>query len=823
MRVPLSWLKDYVDWPWEPGELAERLTMAGVKIEKLVRLGDGLRGVVAARVVSVRPHPGAPAEAEGEGGLWLVDVTTGLEPHRVVAGIANMGVGDIVAYAPPGSALPGGWEIGVARLRGVDSEGMLLSLSELALGEKPREGEGILVLPPDVAPGTDIAAYMGLPEPLLELDLTPNYAAHCQSIVGVAREVAALTGAGPAGVRRPDPTAGAVPAGEPAAATVRVTIQKPERCPRYVARVVRRVSQGPSPWWMQLRIVGAGMRPINSIVDITNYVMLEYGQPLHAFDLAEVAGRHIIVRCAEPGEEMVTLDGVTRRLEPDLLVIADADRAVALAGVMGGLTSEVGPKTRDILLESAHFDARTVRRAATRLALPSEAAARFDKGADPGVVDEASLRAATLIAGLAGGVLAPGSVDAHPVPLRPREACLRTDRASVLMGVDVTPAEAAGHLARLGFMVEVDAVGDNILRVTIPTWRSDVAGEADLIEEVARMYGYDRVPAALPYSVTTVGGRSATWRLADRARRAMAALGFAETVSMSLVDPETAGRLTPVESAPLALANPLAANQSVLRTGLLGGLVEAAVRNLRRAERSVRLFELGPVYWPRREELSPTALPDERTHLSAVAVGAMPEGLGPTAGWKPDFFYLKGVAGTLLRELGVEGYEVRRTDDVRFHPGRQAGLRAEGPDGTTVELGVIGEVHPQAAAEYGLEEAGLALEVDLGAILTVSTASLRFEPLPRFPAVTRDVAVVLPEEVEAADIRSVIKRTAGDLCAAVTLFDLYRGHPVPEGHRSSAWRVVYRSPERSLTDTEVDGIHARVRGALERELGATLR
>lgn len=823
MRVPLSWLKEYVDWPWEPDELAERLTMAGVKIEKVVWLAEGLRGVIAARVLGVRPHPEAPPEASGDGGLWLVEVDTGTGPRRVVAGIANMAVGDSVAYAPPGSALPGGWDITVARLRGQESWGMLISMSEMILGEKPREGEGILILPPDVAPGTDLATYMGLPEPLLELDLTPNYAAHCQSLVGVAREIAALTGKGPAGLSWPDPGAGAEPSGEPAKAVVKVTIREPERCPRYVARVIRGVGPGSSPWWMQLRILGAGMRPISNIVDVTNYVMLEYGQPLHAFDLAAVAGGHIIVRSAELNETLVTLDGATRRLEPDLLVIADERQGIALAGVMGGQTSEVGPGTRDILLESAHFDPRTVRRAATRLGLPSEAAARFEKGADPGVVDAASLRAATLIAALTGGNLAPGSVDAHPLPYQPREATLRVGRASVLIGAKVTAAEAASYLGRFGFITRPEGADSSTLRVTIPSWRSDVSGEADLVEEVARLYGYQRVTPTLPACATTVGGRSAAWRLADRARLALAGLGFAESIGFSLVDPETAGRLSPVPAGPLVLANPLAANQSALRTGLWGGLMEAVLHNLRRAERTVRLFELGPVYWPPAEGLSATALPEERPFLAALAVGALPEGLGPTAGWEPDFFYMKGVAEAVLRELGVDRWTVGRTGDRRLHPGRQAGLRAEGPDQTTVELGVIGELHPQVSGDYGLDQRILALELDLTAVLAVSTVSVRFEPLPRFPAVTRDVAVVLPEQVEADRVRSVIAAAAGELCAGITLFDLYRGHPVPEGHRSLAFRVVYRSPERSLTDAEVDGIHARVRQVIQQELGATLR
>lgn len=836
MKVPLSWLREYVDWPWEPQELADRLTMAGVKIETVQNVGEGVHGVVAARVLKVEPHP----NQDGAPGHWVVDLDAGTARRQAVAGIANMKPGDIVPYAPPGSALPGQWKIGLANIRGVASEGMLLSLSELILGEKPREGESILVLPADLAPGADLAQALGLPDTVLELDLTPNYAVHCQSVIGVAREIAALTGAGPAGVRRPDPHAELRPQGPPAAQTCKVTIEDPDLCSRYIARVIRGVTLGPSPWPVQFRVLAAGMRPINNIVDATNYVMLEYGQPLHAFDLERVAGHHIIVRRATPGERLITLDGVERALLESDLVIADEAGAVAVAGVMGGENSEVRPDTKDILLESATFEPRSVRRTATRLALPSEAAGRFDKGVDPEGAEPASARSAALIAQVAGGVVAPGAADCYPTPYQPREVALRTPQVSALLGVELERAEVSSFLALLGFGArpvawepdDAHLPGDRRaarptagadLIVSIPSWRRDVSEEADLAEEVGRLFGYDRIAPTLPRGVTTVGSVPFRTRLGERARRAMVSLGFAEMVSSSFVDPAGDATLSPVTGRALVLSNPLTGTQSAMRTGLLCSLVEVVVRNRARAERDLRLFEVAPVYWPGEGELGPANLPVEKRWLAAVALGRGPEVSWRDPGRMPDFYYAKGLAAAVLRDLGVAGWRAEPSRDRRFHPGRQAKVVAAGSREATVELGTLGELHPRVLRSYDIDERVVALELDLDAVAGAGAAHVRFEELPRYPAVTRDVAVILPETVEAGRIEAVISAAAGALGAQVELFDVYQGHPVSAGQRSTAWRVTYRSTERSLTDAEVDEVHRHVRAALERKLGATLR
>jgi len=862
MRVPLSWLRDYVDWPWEPGELADRLTMAGVKVEAISRLGEGLQGVIAARVLDVRPHPNlTPGEGgESKDGHWVADLETGRGRRQVVAGIANMKPGDIVPYAPPGSVLPGGREIGTVNIRGVVSEGMLLSLSELVLGEKPREGEAILVLPSHLAAGKDLGEALGLPETVFELDLTPNYATHCQSILGVAREVAAQTGAGPAGIRYPDPYPSLRPSGPPASESADVTIADPDLCSRYVARVIRGVKLGPSPWLVQFRVLAAGMRPLDNIVDATNYVMLEYGQPLHAFDLEDLEGAHIIVRRARAGETIVTLDGTRRALAEEMLVIADEGRAVAVAGVMGGDSSGVTAKTRDVLLESAWFHPRSVRRTATRLGLASEASGRFEKGVDPDAVNPASARCAGLIAESSGGLVAPGSVDRHPGPRQPREVLLRTSRVSALMGVGLERAEVSSYLTLLGFgtrpvtwegnrsepladgegspaapgpktdifpgdrLGSRSGAGGNLM-VAIPSWRGDVEGEADLIEEVARLFGYNCVPPTLPRGVTTVGRRPTWSRLAERARRTMVSAGFSEVVSFSLVDAAADKLVSPVDREPLVLANPLSTAHSAMRTSILVNLLEALLRNTSHAERALRLFEVGPVYWSTPGELGPGNLPDERKFLGAVVLAERLDASWQVPGVTPDFHYIKGLVELLMRDLGVAGWTLRRGDDRRFHPGRQAvlTLREAGRDTPVVEVGVFGELHPAVTRAFDIDDRVMALELDFSALVAASTADVRVEDIPRYPAVTRDVAVVLPDEAEAGRIEEVIRGAAGELGVAVELFDVYKGHPVPDGCRSTAWRVTYRRPERSLTDAEVDEVHGRVRTALEKELGATIR
>ncbi|HLS88317.1 MAG TPA: phenylalanine--tRNA ligase subunit beta [Sphingobacteriaceae bacterium] len=844
MRVPLSWLKEFVAVDLDGRELADRLTNLGLEVEQVIRPQGEARGLVIGRIQSVEPHPGAD-------NLLVCRVDVGHRVLTVVTGAANPRPQAWVVAAPPGSRLPGGQELAVRSIRGIDSEGMLCATWELGLPsaartDEERLAEGLLILPDGdgLRPGMDALPVLGLDEEVLELSLTPNYAVHCQSIVGVAREVAALL---EIPLRLPDPRAGlplgaaqaaaAVQGGEEAGGAggraepwARVTVEEPDLCSRYIARGVTGIRLGPSPLLIQQRLQLCGMRPINNVVDVTNYVMLETGQPLHAFDLAKLAGRHIVVRNAREGESVVTLDGVERNLTTGDLVIADAQRPQALAGVMGGALSEVGPDTTAILLEAAIFERSTVFRASRRLGLRTEASARFDKGVDPEAVDAASLRAAVMIAQLAGGSLIPESIDVGAPPprrvitMRPRRvrSLLVPERAA---GRDDAPDLAddviTGHLERLGFQVEPDpeaGAGEERYRVTVPSYRADVTGEADLAEEVGRLLGYDRIPALLPLSAMAGGARSPRQQGLLTVRRLMAAAGYHEVVTWSFARADLAGRLRLPHDHPqhraLAIANPMSEDQARLRTTLLGGLLDTAAYNLRHQNEDLTLFEVGTVYLP-----GPSAgeLPLEKAYLGLLARGVPHRDHWQGSGPAVDFFAVKGVLEHVARRLATP-LDFAGTDLPFLQPGQAAQLACAG-----APAGWLGKLHPDIAAQWDLPEDIFVAEVDLDVLLAARQESVRFQPLPRFPAVQRDVSVVVPEDLPVARIQEVITAAGGSLLEHVSVFDEYRGSQVPDGCRSLAFALTYRSRERTLTDAEVDQVHEGVREALVQQLGAALR
>ncbi len=820
MRVPYAWLKEYVDIDMSPEELARVLTMQGVNVDAVERPA-AFSGVVVGRVLEVAPHPNADrlrvcrvdvGEGNGSDGRY----------RTIVCGAPNVAAGQHVPVALPGAELPGGVRIGRTRLRGVDSEGMICSARELGLPD-PSGGAGIMVLP-ELPVGEDLKAALGLEDAVLVLDLTPNYAAHCQSMIGVAREVAASRGAA---VRRP-----AVRLAESARATAsaaRVRIEAPELCPRYAARVIRGVRVGPSPLWLQRRLEAAGMRPINNVVDVTNYVMLELGQPLHAFDYDRLAGsgpdvKEIIVRRAREGEKIVTLDGQERALLPDDLVIADARGAVAVAGVMGGESSEVTVETVNILLESACFDPLAVRRTARRLGIRSEAAARFEKGVDPEGCGFAADRAAGLIQGLAGGEVLRGLLDEHPRPLKRRRVTLRPERLNALLGTDLDASDIAAYLGRLGFDVQ-DAAGEALL-VTVPTYRPDVASEADLAEEVARLHGYENIPTRLPRSPAVPSPLGRQRALAEAAREVCLAAGLTEVMTYSFMGTELLDRAGVPDDdwrrAAIPLANPLSADQAVMRTCLLPLLLEALAHNARHQQADAALFELGRVYLPSRLPLA--ELPEESLVLALAAAGRVeePHWQGPPR--EADFYYLKGVVEAIGERLGLAGrLAFERAALPGFHPGRTARVLLCRPAGEPVEVGVVGEVHPDVAEAFDLPGRACAAELDFSALLAGADPVRTYQQLPRYPAVDRDLAFILRDDVPAARAEEVIRVAGGDMLEKVTLFDVYRGAGIPPGHRSLAYTLVYRAPDRTLTDAEVDAAHDRVRQRLGEELGARLR
>lgn len=800
MKVPYRWLLEYVDCPWEPEELADRLTMCGLKVEAMHPVGQGVEGVVTARVDRLERHPEADS-------LYVAAVSAGDRTVTVVTGADNVRVGDVVPLAPAGARLPGGRVIEKAVLRGVASDGMLCSEAELQLGD---DAGGIMILPPDTPVGAPLGDVLALDDWVLELEVYPNRP-DCLGVVGVAREVAAMCGKP---LRLPDSS---FPEEGPSAAdATRVTIEDDDLCRRYIAHLADGVRVGPSPAWLQQRLRAVGMRPISNVVDITNYVMHEWGQPLHAFDFTTLAGGEIRVRRARPGESLRTLDGRDRTMAPDMLVIADAERPVAVAGIMGGADTEVGDGTEQVLLESACFQPLSVRRTARQLGLRTEASHRFEKGLDPELPLIAARRALHLLHRLAGARVFAGAVDAYPRPATQRTVLMSPARVNRFLGLELTPEVMTDWLERLEFRVRPAADGQ--LEVEVPFHRRDVEREADLAEEIVRMHGFDGVPSTLPGGAARSGGPEGELLALDRVRDVLVGLGFLEAVTYSFVSPRYDDDLRLDADHPwrrhVRLRNPLSEEQSVMRTNMIGGLLEAAARNRARRVRDVHLFEIGATFEP---AANPDEQPAEPRKLGLLMTGRMPESVWGLPERRADFFALKGA----IEELAV-ACRVRPTfhpsSHPSLHPGRQAEIRLDDEP-----VGIVGEVHPLVAQAFEAPEGTCVAEIALSPWLRAFDAVPRFQGLPRYPLVRRDLALLVPKERTAAAVEDVMRRAAGPWLEELTLFDVYEGPQVPEGYRSLAYALGFRSPERTLTDDEVTEVVTRVEAALEAEAGVRVR
>lgn len=809
MRVPLSWLKEWVDVPWEVGELADRLTAVGIEVDTIEYPGSDITGVVLARIVDVTRHPQADR-------LWVCKLDIGRDVVTVVTGAPNVtdGKNAWVIYAPPGAQLQGGVQIGTREVRGVESQGMLCSTWELGLPsdaktDEERLAEGVLLLPADQSfkPGDDARPVLQLGEPVLVLELTPNLAAHCQSILGVAREIAAIT----AQPLRVPPLPEVEEIEEDVSRLTRVNIDAPDGCTCYIARIIDGVEIGPSPLWLRRRLQLAGMRPINNVVDVTNYVMLEMGQPLHGFDHDRLAEGRIVVRRAHAGERIITLDGNERELSASDLVIADAHEPVALAGIMGGANSEVTPSTRRVLLESAHFTPQGILRTSRRTGLRTEASVRFEKGLDPTGPEPASRRAAVLIAALARGRLIKGRVAAQASPVTRKLIPLRPDYINGLLGTNLPADVIKDHLQRYGFVIRGE-------QVEVPDHRTDVHGEADLAEEVARLYGYDRIPAVPPPGTAVGSGRSDTDRVFLNLKRKIVSCGFTEITTFSFAAASLPDQLRLPQDHPqrraIKIANPMSEDQAALRTTLLGGALTVIRNNARHRLDNLALFELGTVYLPDPE--SDTLVTEDR-HLLLAACGDLRPRHWQSKPETADVYFLKGVlerlAHYLRRDLTIAGAQL-----PFLHPGRSATLRCN-----DVDLGYLGELHPDLCEEWELPPRVVVAEVNLSRWMAQPALAWELRPIPRFPAIERDVAFELPDTIPAIEAEQLIRREGGQWLESVTLFDVYRGKQVAEGNRSLAYTLRYRAPDRTLTDEAVDAVHNRVRQALVEELGATLR
>ncbi len=805
MKVPLSWLKDYVDITVSPEELAHRLTMAGTEVEKIERTADW-DNVVVGHVRAVNPHPNADR-------LTLVTVFNGEEEVEVVCGAPNVAEGQTIAYASVGAVLRDAYSddpeatrrLKKSKIRGVESQGMVCSEKELGLSD---EHEGILELQTEAAPGTPLGEVLG--DTVLEAELTPNRP-DCLGLVGIAREVAVLTGQElrlpPLDYSDEAPEAGSL-------ASVR--IDDPDLCPRYTGAVIRGVKIGPSPAWLADRIRAIGERPINNIVDVTNYVMFELGQPLHAFDYDRVKDHEVIVRRAKPGEKIVTLDGEERKLDEEMLLIADPEKGIGLAGVMGGANSEIDGATTNVFLESATFNGSNNRRTSSVLGLRSQATIRFEKGLRSGLSEVALRRATRLILEVAGGTAAEGIIDAHPgKDAEQQTVSLSREKLDRVIGTSFADEKVTSTLSALGF--EVSSAGDG-WEAQIPFWRPDVTIPEDLIEEIARIVGYDEIP------VTPPAGRVPSWQprpeigVRHRVSDALVRAGMQEIISYSATN-ETNEQRVPLQNGALEsvrLMNPISTDHAVMRRSLRESLLNAVERNLRTWRGPVALFEAGHVFGSAGE-----GLPDEKVMVAGAFAGLSAEASWTTQAKQADFYDAKGAVEQLLAELHAEG-EFTAAEDPALVPGRTAVITV--PLAGGVQLGVVGEVRPEVLEVFDIEVPVAMFELELDALLSVTKAVAPadiYSPIVRYQDSERDLALLVDRSVTAAEIVAIARKNR--LVTSATVFDVFEGKGLPEGKKSLAVRIVYQSPNRTLTADELTKSESAILRALEQQLGATLR
>ena len=798
MKVSLKWIEDYVDITLPPAELAERLTMAGIEVSGVQVIGGSWGKIVVGQIVAINSHPNADR-------LYLPTVDLGTEQQTVVCGAPNLKVGDKVVFAHVGAQLIDGhsgqvFRLKAAKIRGVVSGGMVCSEKELGISDSH---EVIMVLPAEAPVGTPLVDYIG--DVIFDLEVTPNRP-DCLSVIGVAREVAALTGKE---IRLPEVSYNE--AGSDIDQQVSVEIKAPDLCPRYCASLITGLKVAPSPGWMQQRLLACGMRPINNIVDVANYVMLEYGEPLHTFNYHQMRGKKIIVRRADEGETMVTLDGVKRVLSRDMLVIADQEQAVAIAGVMGGAESEVTEQTTAIFLESASFNPQSIYYTGNSLNIPSEARLRFERGISPELTIPALKRTTQLLVQLGGGKAAKGLIDAYPGKRERKPILLTTGRVKRLLGVEFRLDQITGALASLGFDCKP---ADSGVWVTAPYWRSDINLAEDLVEEVARIIGYDKIPATMLTEPIPHQTPDPILSLKQTVKLSLMGYGFQEVLTYSLTSLELLNKLLPsphpFEPAPLRVASPMTAEQEYLRPSLRANLLAALAANRRHEEGGIRLFELGKVYLPRQNDL-----PAEPEVVCGLLSGPRYEESWHAGDEALDFFDAKGVVEGLLSQFGIEA-SFEPGGDESLHPSKQAAIVIDNN-----RLGVIGELHPKVAEAFELARDVYLFEINLMALLPFTLGHKLFQPIPRFPAVVRDIALVVDAGVTHRRAQDIIK--GFPLVTQVTLFDVYAGGQLPPGKKSLAYRITFQSPSHTLTDEEVNKVLEQILDKLSKQLGASLR
>jgi len=797
MLVPVNWLKDYVNIEEiSIKELDERLVMSGSKTEGIKTFSEEIEGVVTGRIVEINSHPNADK-------LLITKVDVGTEIIQIVTGATNLKEGDIIPVALAGAKLPGGLKIKKGKLRGEISNGMLCSAEELGFPDNvvPKESkDGIFILNGDFELGVDILEVLDLKDSVIEFEITPNRS-DCLSMIGMARETAATFN-----LNLKYPSIEIKEEVDDIKDYTSIEVLDKDLCPRYSARIIKDIKIQPSPSWMQIKLMKAGVRPINNIVDITNYVMLEYGEPLHAFDIDKLEENRIVVRRARKGEEIKTLDGVVRKLSEDVLVIADGKRPVGIAGIMGGEDSEVTKNTKAILVEAACFDKTSIRNSSRSLGLRTEASSRFEKGIDPNIVTVALERTCQLIEALGAGKVVKGTLDIYRDIRTNNTISVRPKRINKLIGIKLDTEEIIDILERLELKVEKK---EELLEVTIPTFRSDLEQEIDIVEEVARIYGFDIIKSTLPPG-TNWGGRTNAQEIEHYTKNILNALGLNEISTYSFVSPKVYDQINlPGDSFyrnALKLINPLGEEYSIMRTTLVPNMLEVLSRNYNRNVSRAMAFELGRVFIPK--ELPIKELPIEKNLLVLGMYGD-----------KIDFYTIKGILCNLFDKLGIKGYSFEpEKNHTTFHSGRCATVVY----GNHI-LGTIGEVHPDVLENYGFDDRVYIADVDFNIVLQITRLERYYSPLPKFPAITRDIAIVVKEDIYAKEIEDIIKANGKPLLEKVELFDIYRGKQIPEGHKSMAYSLTFRASDRTLKDEEVNKVYDKILENLKDTIKAKLR
>lgn len=810
MQVSIKWLKDYIDFTETPEQLADKLTMAGIPVENVVDHGEGLEKVVTGRIEKLEPH-------QNSDHLQICTMNVGLaENIIIVTGAQNVAEGQVVPVAMVGAHLPNGMKISKGKLRGVASNGMLCSAQELKLDlEKlPEEQKtGIFILPSDTPVGIPAKDVLGLNDVVLEFELTANRA-DCFSVFGLVREIAAITGNKPhfpeIKVNEDDNTK--------LNDIFSVEIADPDLCSRFSTRMLKNVKIGPSPEWMQQRLEGAGIRSINNVVDVTNFVMIELGHPMHAYDYDKITGKKLIARRAIEGEELHTLDDTSRKAKGEMLVIADSEKAAGLAGIMGGFETEITDTTTTVVLESADFYGPCIRRTARACGLSSEASGRFERGVDSETTIKALDRAAQLLQEMGACTVCEGIVDVYPNPKQANYVTFTPEQINNHLGTNIAKDVMLNIITSVGFDVTKDE--NDEITVKVPSWRNDVTCMADISEEIARLHGFDKIKSTLPNGVSMQGTQSAKQTFIDKVKASLSSQGLYETISFALTNEETFNKLNIPQDSPLRKAvpimNPLSDEYPLVRTTLLSSIFDNLARNLARKNDDVALFEVGSVFFPKA--LPVTELPDEVIKIAGAITGRR-----NAQGWNQandmvDFYDAKGIIEELLANLRVTRYTVEAGTHYAMHPGKTA-LFKKGRD----VIATVGEVHPAVLSAYGITKPVYIFELDATTVMKYMAKDLKYKALPKYPATSRDLAMLVDVDVNAADIEKAMTKAAGQNLTQITLFDVYTGKQVEEGKKSLAFSLTFQSNDKTLTDAEIDPAIEKIVAKLQKDFNANLR